>query len=70
MDENRATGKVIRPPLRWAGSKRKSIDALITYIPPNVPHFIEPFSGSACLSFAVLARQSVLGDINPRLIEF
>jgi DNA adenine methylase len=70
LAQQHAATKAIRPPLRWAGSKRKSIDALLSYIPPGVSHFIEPFSGSACISFAVAASRSVLGDINPRLIEF
>lgn len=60
----------VRAPLRWAGSKRKSLTALSDRMPSTVSTYIEPFAGSACLAFATDARKRVLGDLNPRLIEF
>jgi DNA adenine methylase len=60
----------IRAPLRWAGSKRKSLSALVGRMPSSVPIYVEPFAGSACLAFATDANHRVLGDLNPRLIEF
>lgn len=60
----------IRPPLRWAGSKRKALPILLEHIPRGISKFIEPFSGSACVSFSVEANELIISDINPRLIEF
>jgi DNA adenine methylase len=60
----------IRAPLRWAGSKRKSVAVLAGRMPSAISTYIEPFAGSACLAFATQAQRRVLGDLNPRLIEF
>lgn len=60
----------VRAPLRWAGSKRKSLPVLRRYIPTDITTYIEPFAGSACLAFTVNQGGMILGDINPRLIEF
>jgi DNA adenine methylase len=59
-----------RAPLRWAGSKRKSLATLISRMPPSVTTYVEPFAGSACLAFSVNPARLILGDINPRLVEF
>lgn len=63
-------GTIVRPPLRWAGSKRKSLSVLRQYMPKDVTNYIEPFAGSACLAFTLGEPNMILGDINPRLIEF
>jgi DNA adenine methylase len=60
----------IRAPLRWAGSKRKSLATLISRMPPSVRTYVEPFAGSACLAFSINPERLILGDINPRLVEF
>lgn len=39
-------------------------------MPSTVETYVEPFAGSACLAFATKAPRLVLGDLNPRLIEF
>ena len=67
---NMDNGRRIRAPLRWAGSKRKSLATLIARMPPRVRTYVEPFAGSACLAFSVDAERLILGDINPRLVEF
>ena len=59
-----------RAPLRWAGSKRKSLTTLAGRMPPHIGTYVEPFAGSACLAFAISPTNRILGDINPRLIEF
>ena len=61
---------IIRPPLRWAGSKRKSIDALTSLVPRKITHIIEPFAGSACFTLKVDFKTAVISDLNDRLIEF
>lgn len=60
----------IRAPLRWAGSKRKSASTLISRMPTHIRTYVEPFAGSACLAFSIKPERLILGDINPRLIEF
>src|ERR1700733_13943686 len=67
--DNGGTGE-IRAPLRWAGSKRKSLSTLRGFLPEEIKHYIEPFAGSACLAFMLRPNTLVLGDINPQLIEF
>jgi DNA adenine methylase len=59
-----------RPPLRWAGSKRKSIKTLTRLVPEGTSHVIEPFAGSACFTLGVDFKTAVVGDLNDRLIEF
>lgn len=59
-----------RAPLRWAGSKRKSVSALKELLPDSFSRYVEPFAGSACLAFAAPCKSVTLGDINPQLIEF
>jgi len=60
----------VRAPLRWAGSKRKSLPTLVGKIPNAFGSYIEPFAGSACLVFAAIETDAVIGDINPDLISF
>jgi DNA adenine methylase len=59
----------MKPFLRWAGSKRQSIDRLIKYWSPNFNRYIEPFAGSACLFFAIQPKKSIISDINYELIN-
>jgi DNA adenine methylase len=59
-----------RAPLRWAGSKRKSLAALKARVPSCMNHYIEPFAGSACFVFETRPEKVTLGDINAPLIDF
>lgn len=59
-----------RAPLRWAGSKRKSLAALQSNVPSDYTRYIEPFAGSACFVFSLSPRKIVLGDLNSNLVEF
>ena len=59
----------VRPPLRWAGSKRKSLDRLRTMVPPEGSFIIEPFAGSACFTFDLNPLPGAVGDINAPLID-
>ncbi|MBX3517806.1 MAG: Dam family site-specific DNA-(adenine-N6)-methyltransferase [Rhodospirillales bacterium] len=60
----------IRPPLRWAGSKRRSLSYLVRQCPDVIANYVEPFAGSACLAFALQPDALILGDLNPYLTEF
>jgi len=60
----------VRPPLRWAGSKRRSLTTLRALCPRQITHYFEPFAGSACLTFSLAAEKVTIADLNPYLIEF
>lgn len=64
------TSAFVRAPLRWAGSKRKSLPTLTQKIPAQFSSYVEPFAGSACLVFAAIQCPIVISDINPDLTEF
>lgn len=63
-----AKGERLTPIIRWAGSKRKVLPSLIERAPRSFRTYVEPFSGSACLFFALRPKRAVLGDINEELI--
>src|SRR5882724_1480996 len=60
----------IRPPLRWAGSKRAQVSQLARHLPREYGAYIEPFAGSASLYFFLRPKVAVLGDVNGALIAF
>jgi len=60
----------LRPPLRWAGSKRRLVPALCLAAPTQFRRYVEPFAGSACLFFALKPKIAVLNDLNRELINF
>jgi len=55
--------------MRWAGSKRKLLPELIKHVPDQFTRYIEPFSGSACLFFALQPKKAILSDLNRELME-
>jgi DNA adenine methylase len=60
----------VSPLLRWAGSKRAILPALLARAPLSFSRYIEPFAGSACLFFSLAPRRGVLADINAELVGF
>ena len=67
--EPRIERRVVRPPLRWAGSKRQIVGRLGELWNPAYQRYVEPFVGSACLFFHLQPPTAVLGDRNPHLIQ-
>ena len=56
--------------IRWAGSKKKLIPRLKCYWDAtSCQRYIEPFSGSAALFFAIAPPEAVLADMNSDLIN-
>ncbi len=60
---------IMRPFLRWAGSKRQHIPKLSRYWKESYNTYIEPFMGSACLFFAMCPKKAILGDSNTQLVR-
>jgi DNA adenine methylase len=60
---------LIRPLIRWAGSKRRVLPTLISRTPKGFDRYIEPFAGSACLYFALNPRRAILSDVNDELVN-
>jgi DNA adenine methylase len=63
-------GTVVRPLLRWAGSKRSILPTLVACAPNEYGTYLEPFAGSACLFARLRPQRAILGDINADLIAF
>lgn len=62
--------EIQRPPIRWAGSKKKLISQLRELAPKEFERYVEPFCGSLCFLIALKPKKSLAGDINYELINF
>ena len=60
---------VVKPFLRWAGSKRKQVPTLARFWNSKYPRYVEPFAGSACLFFSLQPQDALLSDKNAELID-
>jgi DNA adenine methylase len=63
----------VTPFLKWAGSKRASVEAIRAHFPPSwnpeIDLYIEPFVGGGAMFFALQPKNAVLCDANERLIR-
>jgi DNA adenine methylase len=59
----------VEPLLRWAGSKKRLLPALLAATPNDAKRYIEPFAGSAILFLRLGASNAILGDLNQSLVE-
>jgi DNA adenine methylase len=57
------------PFLRWAGSKRRTVDRLVPLWSSRYSRYVEPFAGSASLFFALSPDKALLSDTNHHLIR-
>jgi len=60
----------LRSPLRWAGSKRLLVPALLPHLSEMPGTYYEPFAGAANLFFALAPARACISDLNPELINF
>lgn len=58
----------ISPVLRWAGSKKKLVPAILSLAPVTYRRYLEPFVGSGCLFAALAPKKAIIGDINEELM--
>jgi DNA adenine methylase len=67
------TVRAVRPVLKWAGGKSRSLPQILAALPTEIGTYYEPFIGGAAVFFALAAerrfRRAVLSDRNPALIE-
>jgi DNA adenine methylase len=61
----------VEPFLRWAGGKRRLLQAIRKHIPQDLSesHYFEPFLGGAAVFFAIEPPNATLSDLNAELIE-
>lgn len=67
-DDRLVYGEIV-PIFRWAGSKRKSLQALTAFWSERFERYIEPFAGSACLFLKIKPKAAILADLNSALIQ-
>jgi DNA adenine methylase len=60
----------VRPPLRWAGSKRRLLPTILNALPQKYTSFCEPFVGSGSLFFRIQPKNTYLNDLNSELMNF
>lgn len=67
-DDRLIYGDIV-PIFRWAGSKRKTLNALTGFWNDRFERYIEPFVGSACLFLKLKPNAAILADLNSALID-
>lgn len=60
----------MKPMIKYRGGKSKEIPNIMWHIPRFTGRYIEPFLGGGALFFYLEPRQSIINDINSKLIEF
>lgn len=63
--------KPIKPFLKWAGGKTRSLKHIIPLLPKDIKQRVyrEPFLGAGSLFFAIQPEQAILSDANEHLIR-
>lgn len=70
-----APSVLAKPFLKWAGGKRRLLEAYAPFFPDDFENYHEPFVGGGALFFhlaprlAATGRKAILSDINPGLIN-
>jgi DNA adenine methylase len=58
-----------RPVLKWAGGKTQLLPQIQAAMPTRFNKYIEPFIGGGAVFFHLRPQRSIIGDINPELIN-
>lgn len=69
--ELQAKGKILNPPLKWAGGKRWLVPTLYN-IWQHYSHYrlVEPFVGGMSVALGLQPQEALLNDVNFHLINF
>ena len=61
----------LRPPLKWAGGKRRLVPHLRRYWRDHSKRrLVEPFCGGLAVTLGLIPDRALLNDINPHVINF
>lgn len=60
----------MKPIVKYRGGKTREIPEILRHIPRDFNRYIEPFFGGGALFFHLENRNSIINDINSRLINF
>ncbi|WGE33136.1 Dam family site-specific DNA-(adenine-N6)-methyltransferase [Actinobacillus genomosp. 1] len=60
----------MKPILKYRGGKSKELPEILPFIPKFSGRYIEPFFGGGAMFFELSPKNSIINDINERLITF
>lgn len=60
----------MKPILKYPGGKSKEIPEILAHMPREYNRYIEPFFGGGALYFYLENENSIINDVNSRLIDF
>ena len=60
----------MNPVLKYRGGKSREIPRFIQYIPDDYDRYIEPFFGGGAVYFYLEPEDSIINDLNTRLMSF
>nr|WP_286131109.1 Dam family site-specific DNA-(adenine-N6)-methyltransferase [Clostridium sp. 12(A)] len=69
INVNRETEGFTTPILKWAGGKTQMLGDIVQRMPRNYERYVEPFIGGGALFFYLGAKNSLIADSNPELIN-
>ena len=60
----------MKPIIKYRGGKTREIPNIMWHIPRFSGRYVEPFFGGGALFFYLEPRQSIINDINKKLMDF
>src|SRR6516164_4416987 len=71
IDALESSQERVRPPLKWAGGKRRQVQHIEPYWKTaGDVRLVEPFAGGLAVTLGLMPKRALLNDINPHLINF
>lgn len=60
---------MIKPVIKWSGSKRSQVETIKSFLPDSFKTYYEPFLGGGSMLYAISPNQSICGDICKPLVD-